>query len=196
MTQLAHQIKPVFSAAPDVANNANSAKARFLAHVSHEVRTPMNGVLGMAKLLADTPLTPEQRSYLEAILQSGSLLMSLIDELINYSAIEVGRFDIAMKPVDLRVLVDAVVELSAPKAHEKGLGIGVFVAPNVPEKIQTDPLRLQQILTNLVHNAVKFTFAGSVGVFCEIADNRVCIRVSDTGPGIAQEDQQDRKSVV
>ncbi len=187
MTQAVRQTEPVLQSN---ANTAEGAKARFLAHVSHEVRTPMNGVLGMAKLLADTPLTPEQRSYLEAILQSGSLLMSLIDELINYSAIEVGRFDIAMKPVDLRTLVDAVVELSAPKAHEKGLGIGVFVSPKVPDRIQTDPLRLQQILTNLVHNAVKFTSTGSVGVFCGVAGRRVQIRVCDTGPGIAPADQQ------
>ncbi len=126
MTQAVRKIAtpPIIST-----STVENAKSRFLAHVSHEVRTPMNGVLGMAKLLADTPLTPEQRSYLEAILQSGTLLMGLIDELINYSAIEVGKFDIAIKPVDLRTLVDAVVELSAPKAHEKGLGIGVFVAP-------------------------------------------------------------------
>jgi CheY-like chemotaxis protein len=175
---------------PAPTGNADAAKGRFLAHVSHEVRTPMNGVLGMAKLLADTPLNAEQRSYLEAILQSGSLLMGLIDELINYSAIEVGRFDIAVKPVDLRNLVDAVVELSAPKAHEKGLGIGAFVSQQVPDTLQTDPLRLQQILTNLVHNAVKFTTSGSVGVFCDIEKNSVVIRVSDTGPGIAAKDQQ------
>lgn len=186
MTQAARKIEtpPIIST-----SIVENAKSRFLAHVSHEVRTPMNGVLGMAKLLADTPLTPEQRSYLEAILQSGTLLMGLIDELINYSAIEVGKFDIAIKPVDLRTLVDAVVELSAPKAHEKGLGIGVCVAPEMPETIQTDPLRLQQILTNLVHNAVKFTTAGSVGVFCAIEGNAITIRVSDTGPGI---DDQDR----
>ncbi|MGL4406294.1 MAG: ATP-binding protein, partial [Notoacmeibacter sp.] len=115
--------------------------------------------------------------------------MGLIDELINYSAIEVGRFDIAMKPVELRNLIDAVVELSAPKAHEKGLGIGVFVSPDVPEKILADPLRLQQILTNLVHNAVKFTNEGSVGVFCSVKGNQAQIRVSDTGPGIAPADQ-------
>jgi CheY-like chemotaxis protein len=191
MTQPATKFEPVVDAAAAMAEkNADNAKARFLAHVSHEVRTPMNGVLGMAKLLADTPLTPEQRSYLEAILQSGSLLMGLIDELISYSAIEVGRFDIAMKPVDLRVLVDAVVELSAPKAHEKGLGIGVYVAPDVPDTIETDPLRLQQILTNLVHNAVKFTHTGSVGVFCTVGHQSVAIRVSDTGPGVATKDQQ------
>jgi CheY-like chemotaxis protein len=171
-------------------HGADSAKARFLAHVSHEVRTPMNGVLGMAKLLADTPLTAEQRSYLEAILQSGSLLMGLIDELINYSAIDAGRFDIALKPVELRTLIDTVVELSAPKAHEKGLGIGAFVSPAVPEKIQADPLRLQQILNNLVHNAVKFTVSGSVGVFCAFENNSIQIRVSDTGPGIAIGDRQ------
>lgn len=150
----------------------------------------MNGVLGMAKLLADTPLSLEQRSYLDAILQSGTLLMGLIDELISYSAIEAGRFEIVKKPVHVRMLIDAIVELSAPKAHEKGLGIGVFVSPNVPETIEADPIRLQQILTNLVHNAVKFTTMGSIGVFCSVDDNQVQITVSDTGPGIAVKDQQ------
>lgn len=116
--------------------------------------------------------------------------MGLIDELINYSAIEAGRFDIVKKPVDLRTLLDAIVELSAPRAHEKGLGIGVFVSQDVPKTIEADPIRLQQILTNLVHNAVKFTESGSIGVFCSVGANKVQITVSDTGPGIEAKDQQ------
>jgi CheY-like chemotaxis protein/anti-sigma regulatory factor (Ser/Thr protein kinase) len=168
----------------------DSAKGRFLAHVSHEIRTPMNGVLGMAKLLADTPLSHEQRSYLDAILHSGQMLMGLINDLIDYSAIEAGRFDITPASVDLRKMVETVIELAAPAAHDKGLGIGSFVAADVPAHITADPLRLQQILGNLVGNAVKYTGQGGVSLSVEVSDGVAAFTIADTGPGIANNDRQ------
>jgi CheY-like chemotaxis protein len=167
----------------------DSTKARFLAHVSHEIRTPMNGVLGMAKLLADTPLTPEQHSYVDAILQSGDMLLGLINDLIDYSAVEAGKLDISPKPVDLATFIDTIIELHAPAAHEKSLGIAAYLSPDAPKKIEVDPLRLQQILNNLVGNAVKYTRQGAVALECTVEGETLCFTVTDTGPGIAQEDQ-------
>jgi CheY-like chemotaxis protein len=161
--------------------SGDGAKARFLAHVSHEIRTPMNGVIGMTDLLLETP---EQASYVEAILESGDMLVSLIDSLIDYAAIEAGRFDISLQQVPVRALIESITELAAPRAHDKGLAIGAAVAPDVAAMITADPVRLRQILTNLVHNAVKFTDEGGVSISARRAGGMLAVTVADTGPGV------------
>ncbi|HEX8665274.1 MAG TPA: ATP-binding protein [Beijerinckiaceae bacterium] len=170
------------------AEAASEAKSRFLATVSHEFRTPLNGILGMAGLLLDTQPTPEQATYIRAVKTSGQALLSLIDEILDFSKIEAGRIDLVAEPFDLRAVVEGVVELLAPKAQGKGIEIAAYVAADVPARVVGDADRLRQILVNLAGNAVKFTEAGGVGVTVERAgDGRLAIAVRDTGPGIAAE---------
>ncbi|WP_237480627.1 ATP-binding protein [Lichenibacterium dinghuense] len=167
------------------AEAASEAKSRFLATVSHEVRTPLNGILGIADLLADTPLTREQLAYVEAVRTSGSALATLIDEILDFSRIEAGKLEIAAEPFDLATLVEGVVELLAPRAQDRGLEIAAFVSADLPRVAVGDPVRLRQVLTNLAGNAVKFTAKGGVGLTVEPAgEGRVRFAVSDTGPGV------------
>ncbi len=167
------------------AKSANEAKSRFLATVSHEFRTPLNGIIGMADLLNDTRLDPEQTTYVRALRTSGDALLSLIEEILDFSKVEAGRTTLSEEPFDLVALAEGVVELLAPKAHDKRLSLATLASPEMPGKVRGDADRVRQILINLVGNAVKFTEAGGVGVRLGWEDGAVRITVEDTGPGIA-----------
>ena len=173
------------SAARERAEAANEAKSRFLANVSHEVRTPLNGILGMAELLAGTPLDAEQETYVGAIRSSGGALASLIDEVLDFSKIEAGKLAIAADPFDLVHLVEGVAELLAPRAQGKGLEIAATFAADVPRRAIGDAVRLRQILLNLAGNAIKFTDTGGLGIAVSLEpDGQLRFDVLDTGPGV------------
>ncbi|MFD2183761.1 ATP-binding protein [Rhodoplanes azumiensis] len=174
------------------AEAAGRAKNRFLATVSHEIRTPLNGILGMSELLRDTPLTPAQATYVDAVRTSGRALMVLIEDILDFAKIESGRITVTARPFGLVALVESVVELVAPRAHDKGVEIAAFVDPAVPAVVVGDDARLRQVLLNLVGNAVKFTPAGSVTVTAApgAAPGTVTVSVQDTGIGIASDAQE------
>jgi len=170
------------------AEAASRAKSRFLAVVSHEVRTPLNGILGMADLLLDTPLSPEQQTYARAVKTSGDALLGLIEEILDFSKIEAGRLDLESVPFDLPALVTDVVELIAPRAQAKGIEVAADIGDGVPVRVAGDAARLRQVLLNLAGNAVKFTDRGGVAVTVDRAPGgHIRFEVSDTGPGVEPE---------
>jgi signal transduction histidine kinase/CheY-like chemotaxis protein len=174
----------------DKAEAANEAKSRFLATVSHEMRTPLNGIMGMADLTRGANLTAEQSYYLEMIRASGGALASLIEEVLDFSRIEAGKLEIASAPFEITPLVERVVELLAPRAQGKGLEIASSIASDVPPVLIGDLARLQQVLINLAGNAVKFTDKGGVGLRVSRAPSgSIRFAISDTGPGIAKDRQ-------
>ncbi|BBD78932.1 multi-sensor hybrid histidine kinase [Aerosticca soli] len=169
-----------------LAEQASAAKTQFLATLGHELRTPMTGVLGMAELLLSTPLDATQRQYALAMQRSGSLLLRLLNDSLDLARIEVGRLELEPVPFDPRQLVADVIQLETGPAQMKGLGLDAHVDEALPERLLGDPLRIRQILLNLVNNALKFTEAGGVVLRAERTAEGVCFSVQDTGPGIPQ----------
>ncbi|MBP1887852.1 hybrid sensor histidine kinase/response regulator [Sinorhizobium mexicanum] len=167
------------------AEEASRAKSRLLATVSHEVRTPLSGILGMSHLLGQTRLSAEQKNYLAGMQQSGHALVQLVEDLIDFSSLSAGRFQLRPSQQDLRLVIESVVEMLAHRAHEKGIEIAATVAADVPAGMVFDAARLRQVLFNVIGNAVKFTETGGVLVAADIADGGVRIRIDDTGPGMS-----------
>ncbi|HEY5797134.1 MAG TPA: ATP-binding protein [Bosea sp. (in: a-proteobacteria)] len=172
------------------AESANEAKSRFLATVSHEFRTPLNGILGMADLLGDTGLDPEQATYVRALRTSGEALLGLVDDILDFAKVEAGKLELASERFDLGLLVETVSELMAPRAQAKGIELAAHLAPDLPTHLLGDRDRLRQILLNLVGNAIKFTETGGVGIRLVRDGDGIAIEVADTGPGIPQDRRQ------
>ena len=173
---------------------ADRSKSEFLANTSHEVRTPLNAILGMAEFLQDSELTEEQQVQVDTILLSGRHLLSLLNDVIDLSKVEAGKFEISAAPDRLERLTHQLTNLWQPMAHEKGIGLEIEVEEDVPQELLLDSLRLLQCLSNLVSNAVKFTSQGKVVVLISASqatgDSLVLsFAVSDTGIGISDEEQ-------
>jgi signal transduction histidine kinase/ActR/RegA family two-component response regulator len=171
------------------AEKESAVKSRLLATVAHEIRLPLSGILGMNHLLSQTKLNDEQRNYLDGTRQSGQALVQLVEDLLDFSTMEAGRFRLNPRAENLRRLIESIVEMLAHRAHEKGIEIASTVAADVPEYLDFDPARLRQVLFNLIGNAVKFTTSGGVLIRTLMDGDNLVLSISDTGPGMTKTEQ-------
>ncbi|PQA88210.1 response regulator [Hyphococcus luteus] len=191
-TKTAAAMSEAIAEAAAVESGDADPKLQLLATMSHEMRTPLNGILGMTSLLLDTTLEPNQRAYAESVRESGVSLLALINDLLDYSKIEAGRLDIGRAPFSPQALVQSVAELLSPKAADKGIEITAFVDSAVPAELYGDEARLRQVLINLVGNGVKFTDKGGVGIEARLVTEKdgaaqLAFSVRDTGIGIPED---------
>jgi signal transduction histidine kinase len=197
LLEYAHEIERKnrdLAQAVQVSQEATKLKSQFLANVSHEIRTPMNGVLGMTEMLLDTELTAEQRDYAETAFRSGEALLEIIDSLLDLSKIEAGKMQLeAVDFIPAEVLRE-VLKLVSGRARNKGLTISAEIGEEAHSELRGDPLRLRQVLLNLVANAIKFTENGEVSVRVDVADSsehgvQLLFEVHDTGIGLTADAQ-------
>ena len=175
-----------------VAESANRTKSDFLASMSHEIRTPMNAIMGIADLLAKTSLSPEQDKYVQIFRRSGDNLLNLINDILDLSKVEASQLDLERTGFSLSDHLEKVIEMVAPRAHEKNLTLAYEIAPNVSNYLVGDPTRLRQVLLNLLGNSIKFTETGNVALQVELDEDSsvpaaLRFTVTDTGIGIADE---------
>ncbi|WP_170111271.1 response regulator [Mangrovibacterium marinum] len=186
------QVNVNLKIAKEKAEEATRTKAMFLANMSHEIRTPLNGVIGLTKLLQKSPLNDEQQEMLNIICNSGDNLMNIINDILDFSKIESGQIQLETISFDLKEMIDNVFQLMKFKADEQGINFQYVIEPDVPAVLCGDPLRINQILLNLVNNAIKFTPQGKVRIMVRLLDTyedmvRLLFRVVDTGIGISDE---------
>ena len=199
VTSLEHQRQALQAQAAELeqaraqAEAANVAKSQFLATISHEFRTPLNGILGTTELLLDSALTPSQRRFAKTSHLSATALLALVDDVIDLSRIEAGKFTLRSTAFDLRALIDEAMDMMAAIARDKPITLDRRLPPQLPTQLVGDPVRLRQLLVNLLHNGVKFTDHGRVTLAVTVlgldANGALRLRfeVSDTGPGIAKD---------
>ena len=195
LTQKTEQL----AAARDRAEEASQAKANFLSMMSHEIRTPMNGVIGMTELLSETPLTREQRDYLQTINVSADSLLTILNDILDFNKIESGKLELESTPISISKCTEEVIELFSQSVHEKGLYLLYDPDPTLPQHVLGDPTRYKQVLGNLVSNALKFTHQGGIRIHIGMphglpanpeASFPIEVRVEDTGIGITADQQR------